>query len=53
MARVLDEALADMPVDEDSNYTSDEDNLKIINGEEYHNDKIPSEDVYHRDVNSK
>ena len=52
MVRVLDESLADMPVEEDeySNNTSDEDNDEISNGEVYHKDEIPSEDSYYSKV---
>ena len=51
-ARVLDETLSHMPIDEDrdSNGASDEDNNAINNSKESHNGKIPSEDAYHPNV---
>ena len=55
VARVLYESLADMPIEEykDRNGTSDEDNYKISNREESHNDKISSEYAYHPNFHPK
>ena len=42
-----------MPVGEDSNDTSDEDNDEIRNNEEYQNNEIPYKGAYHSNSHPK
>ena len=47
VARVLDDSLGDMPINKNIIDASNNDNDKISDCEESHNDKIPFENVYH------